>query len=1049
MALQKQQISLPLISGADTKIDPTISQNYQDMVNVVFTGNTTAKKMKGYDLVASLPTNEYYSSIFTRGNDLIAQTNNGSYRLSTASNTFSKISGIGSSSIDSTINYGEIFSSSLNFNLMISFYNNNDISYLKYTFLNKDGSIFQTIEEVISVYSLTWSSQIDVFKHMLVSPRYVNGSTFTDSYDEFFVFAVSSLSAYKIRRFKYDSGSGLFIQSDATPTGVVANYSLTSVDMYCDPSPTILSAQHAPPIFIAIQDGGLGYGFQNSLAAFTVANLIPEVQQVTPPGGGTISGSFQLHPRAIGSFRLTMYNSLDVAHIENFSYTDPLTTLASKNVTNISKNTVFTDIFYPCQICCYPTSDTAMVYFQYKMVDTAITGMTYGALPAFFYGLSSIPNMKISGKGLLPISRIFQDGNFYYAHFIQQVGLNCINYVINISNGSIAGTFGYSKAIQNNAINGSGTTVAGTTAIYAWNSISGDATYSLHNAYKNNNSWTLCTRDILPATIDKYATTRSYNFYPESKTTNTCYEVGNKSSIFNGQPSYYDGVSFSELGINCAPVLLGISEINTGGVYLPTASNWQIVAVYSWKDTTGDVFYSDISNIIGLGVNIQTVGVTYYNINVIPTSISEKKGMNIEIYAKNSGDQFHLVATAPANSTVISFKSYTNTNIKYLYATGTFAAGGDYPTSPITDCIASAIYEDRIFAISRDNPSSIFYSQKKIQGYGPEFNQDIFYLDVYDKRGVYEDKLTGLMAMDGRLFIFKERSILFIAGSGPSRANTQDDFGTPQLITTDVGCISAKSLVLSPSGIMFMSDKGIYLLDRSLKVSYIGSSVERFNSNTITSAMLLEKVNEVRFGTFEGEVLVYNYYSNAWSWFTNLPSCGACIWKGQYTLLLSSGKVYKESLIHNKIIEGTSHTAIIQKISSPWIRPHEIQGFGRVFETFLIGKFKSLHNVKVSFYYDYEDYASDVYTLIPLASSQYNITSRPTNGDLEKGIATDGVYQIKVDMIRKLCQSFRVVIEDIPLDISNNTGESFALSNIAVSIGVKKAFAEIPGSKTY
>ena len=52
-------------------------------------------------------------------------------------------------------------------------------------------------------------------------------------------------------------------------------------------------------------------------------------------------------------------------------------------------------------------------------------------------------------------------------------------------------------------------------------------------------------------------------------------------------------------------------------------------------------------------------------------------------------------------------------------------------------------------------------------------------------------------------------------------------------------------------------------------------------------------------------------------------------------------------------------------------------------------------------------------------------------------------------MVRKNCEAFRLEIEDIPLDIANNTGESFALSNLEVTVGLKKNPVKLNPEKTY
>lgn len=63
-----------------------------------------------------------------------------------------------------------------------------------------------------------------------------------------------------------------------------------------------------------------------------------------------------------------------------------------------------------------------------------------------------------------------------------------------------------------------------------------------------------------------------------------------------------------------------------------------------------------------------------------------------------------------------------------------------------------------------------------------------------------------------------------------------------------------------PLGIMYKSNKGIYLLNRSLQVDYIGSPVEDYNSQNITSADLIQDKNRRRFLTSSGVTLVYDYY---------------------------------------------------------------------------------------------------------------------------------------------------------------------------------------------
>ena len=70
-------------------------------------------------------------------------------------------------------------------------------------------------------------------------------------------------------------------------------------------------------------------------------------------------------------------------------------------------------------------------------------------------------------------------------------------------------------------------------------------------------------------------------------------------------------------------------------------------------------------------------------------------------------------------------------------------------------------------------------------------------------------------------------------------------------------------MVLTPQGLFFKSNKGIYILERSLVLKYIGFPVDDFNNLNITKADIFAKDNEVRFLTSDGVCLVYNYLEDS------------------------------------------------------------------------------------------------------------------------------------------------------------------------------------------
>ena len=55
-------------------------------------------------------------------------------------------------------------------------------------------------------------------------------------------------------------------------------------------------------------------------------------------------------------------------------------------------------------------------------------------------------------------------------------------------------------------------------------------------------------------------------------------------------------------------------------------------------------------------------------------------------------------------------------------------------------------------------------------------------------------------------------------GEGPNLMGLQNDFTPTQLINADTGCVENNSIINIPEGLMFKSEKGMYLLNRSLGV---------------------------------------------------------------------------------------------------------------------------------------------------------------------------------------------------------------------------------------
>src|SRR6185369_12323585 len=99
--------------------------------------------------------------------------------------------------------------------------------------------------------------------------------------------------------------------------------------------------------------------------------------------------------------------------------------------------------------------------------------------------------------------------------------------------------------------------------------------------------------------------------------------------------------------------------------------------------------------------------------------------------------------------------------------------------------------------------------------------------------------VTAIINMGSKLVIFQEDSTFFVQGEGPLNTGVQDSLTKPEVVASDIGCISPDSVALTPSGLIFQSRKGLWFLNGGLNMSYVGDKVEAYNSETVTAASIV------------------------------------------------------------------------------------------------------------------------------------------------------------------------------------------------------------------
>lgn len=326
-------------------------------------------------------------------------------------------------------------------------------------------------------------------------------------------------------------------------------------------------------------------------------------------------------------------------------------------------------------------------------------------------------------------------------------------------------------------------------------------------------------------------------------------------------------------------------------------------------------------------------------------------------------------------------------------------------------------FKNRMILIPSENPFSWQYSQQSIQGVPIEFNDS--FIATIDQNG---GPITAIFDLDEKLLFFKQAFIFYTVGTGPSPTGANNDFIDAQLVATDTGCDERKSIARLPVGLMFKSLKGIYMIDRSLSVNYIGQDVESYNDNIITSAELIKTYNQVRFSINNGTVLVFDYLVGQWSIYEGLSAVDAVIWDNRYTFIQADGKIQKE----DETVYTDDGAFVQLYLETSWLQFAGIQGFTRVYKLQLTGEYESPHTLNVISRTDFDE-TNNQLVQIPVLSDP-------------------GVYEYRIFPNIQKCGSMKFIIYDTQ---EAPFGEGLRLSAMTLQVGVKTGLNKINSGKSY
>lgn len=404
--------------------------------------------------------------------------------------------------------------------------------------------------------------------------------------------------------------------------------------------------------------------------------------------------------------------------------------------------------------------------------------------------------------------------------------------------------------------------------------------------------------------------------------------------------------------------------------------------------------------------------------------------------------EFTSITSPVLNDPTVDYITYVD-KLNDLSVAGNsliYTTGGTVEDIAAPSFSVSSMFDDRVWVLDAEDPYTLWYSKQVLEGTGVEFS-DLFTYYVASNIGAQgpTGPITAIGPMDTELILFKKNAIYYVNGTGPDNTGANSTYSQPTFITSTVGCTNQNSVVLTDIGIMFQSDKGIWLVGRNLQASYIGFDVEAFNSYTVTSANVIPGTTQVKF-TLEGNItLIYDYFVNEWGYANNPPSLSATLYNELHTYLDGFGHIVQET--PGEYLDLS--TPVLQSFTTSWINLASIQGYQRIYDFLFIGQYLSPHFLKVDIAYDYNP------TIVQSSIFKPRNFSPSVAGPFGAPTPVGSPYskeQGRVHMKKQLCESFQLTITEI-FDPSKGAppGAGFTMSGITARCDVKKSTRPIPG----
>lgn len=534
----------------------------------------------------------------------------------------------------------------------------------------------------------------------------------------------------------------------------------------------------------------------------------------------------------------------------------------------------------------------------------------------------------------------------------------------------------------------------------------------------------------------------------DSSTLSTA-EIGNNLNISGGFLYAYDGNTLNEQNFHLYPDSVEVTVSHSGGSMIVQDYFYQVI--YQWTDAQGNIFYSAPSVPVKAASASFSGSSNSVTVNVPTARLTYKPGIKIIIYRWSTAQQEYFQVTsisAPlVNSTTVDSVAFVDTlaDTSIIGNSLIYTTGGVIEDTGSPACTALTLFDTRLWAINAEDQNLLNYSKPVIEGTPVEMSDLISYF-VAPNAGVTGSTgpMKCIFPMDDKLIVFKSQSLFYINGTGPDITGANSQYSQPIFITSTVGCTNQNSIVLTPLGLMFQSDKGIWLLGRDLQTSYIGAAVENYNSANVTSAVAVPKTTQVRFTLDEGTTLMFDYFYQQWGTFAGVSGLSSTIYQNFQTILSESGMISQET-------PGTyldNGNPVLMSFTTSWINMAGLRGYQRLQRVYFLGTYYTPHKLVVGIAYNYAVGPLQTITINPL-----NFTpaygNDPIYGDssLYGGMADPEQWELNPRLQK--CKSFQLTFNEyFDSTFGVAAGAGFDMSGLLLISIFKKGYAPIRATQT-